>query len=107
MALRLEDIRTTEDGARAVPSHGRDWDDAVAAGIDVLMIEENLRLPPYERLRQHDQHARFRERVWARTVAPELRAEIEARRLTEKLAAFGVEAAVVIADIVRPSDGDR
>ncbi|WP_163993557.1 hypothetical protein [Pyxidicoccus caerfyrddinensis] len=37
---------------RAYPSHGPDWDAAIEAGVDVSLLEENLRLSPTERLEQ-------------------------------------------------------
>ena len=37
---------------RAFPSYGRDWDAAIEFGIDVSLLEENLRLTPTERILQ-------------------------------------------------------
>jgi hypothetical protein len=37
---------------QAFPSYGPDWDAAIKAGVDVSLLEENLRLTPTERLEQ-------------------------------------------------------
>lgn len=37
---------------RAFPSYGPDWDAAIDAGVDVALLEENLRLTPTERIEQ-------------------------------------------------------
>jgi hypothetical protein len=37
---------------KAFPSYGPDWDAAIDAGVDVSLLEENLRLTPTERLEQ-------------------------------------------------------
>ncbi|HEX8434328.1 hypothetical protein [Archangium sp.] len=37
---------------QAFPSYGPDWDAAIEAGVDVSLLEENLRLTPTERLEQ-------------------------------------------------------
>lgn len=37
---------------QAFPSYGPDWDAAIDAGVDVSLLEENLRLSPTERLEQ-------------------------------------------------------
>lgn len=44
------------------PSYGPGWDAAIAAGVDVALIEENLRLTPAERLAQLDAMTRL---VWS------------------------------------------
>ncbi|HUH03854.1 MAG TPA: hypothetical protein VML75_17785 [Kofleriaceae bacterium] len=106
MSSELAAFETTEDAGRSLPAYGPDWEAAIAAGVDVTLIEANLSLPPYERLRRHFEHARFRERVQARTVPPALRAEIEARRFAEKLASLGIEGSTVIPDLHVSSDGD-
>lgn len=41
------------------PSYGPGWDAAIAAGIDVALLEENLRLTPAERLAQLDEMTRL------------------------------------------------
>lgn len=41
------------------PSYGAGWDAAIAAGIDVALLEENLRLTPAERLAQLDRMTRL------------------------------------------------
>lgn len=38
---------------KAFPSYGPDWDAAIDAGVDVSLLEENLRLTPTERIEQH------------------------------------------------------
>jgi tRNA A-37 threonylcarbamoyl transferase component Bud32 len=37
---------------QAFPSYGPGWDAAIEAGVDVSLLEENLRLTPTERLEQ-------------------------------------------------------
>jgi hypothetical protein len=37
---------------QACPSYGPDWDAAIEAGVDVALLEENLRLTPTERIEQ-------------------------------------------------------
>jgi hypothetical protein len=37
---------------QVLPSYGPDWDAAIEAGVDVSLLEENLRLSPTERLEQ-------------------------------------------------------
>ncbi|MHB8877626.1 MAG: hypothetical protein ACYC8T_28375 [Myxococcaceae bacterium] len=37
---------------QAFPSYGADWDAAIDYGIDVSLLEENLRLTPSERIEQ-------------------------------------------------------
>ncbi|MFL5358981.1 hypothetical protein [Archangium sp.] len=37
---------------KAFPSYGPDWDAAIDAGVDVCLLEENLRLTVTERLEQ-------------------------------------------------------
>jgi hypothetical protein len=37
---------------QAFPSYGPDWDAAIEQGVDVSLLEENLRLSPTERIEQ-------------------------------------------------------
>lgn len=37
---------------QSFPSYGPDWDAAIDAGVDVSLLDENLRLTPTERLEQ-------------------------------------------------------
>lgn len=72
------------------PSFSDDnWEAAIGLGIDVTLIERNLRLTPLQRIRQLDAHLRYCERVQRRTVAPELRRALERARMLEKLTALG------------------
>lgn len=63
-------IRTAK-GESSPPSFGPNWDEAIAWGVDVTLILENLALTPSERLRQLqrvvDFHQKLRE---ARRVGP-------------------------------------
>ena len=85
------ELRTTEDAGRSLPSHGPDWDAAIAAGIDVTMIEANLQLRPCERLRRMEAANRFAVEVQARTLPAAMLHELRARLLREKVEALGPE----------------
>ena len=87
----LDQLRTTEDAGRSLPSYGPDWDAAIAAGVDVTMVEQNLRLPPAERLVQMEEAVCFVLEVQSMTVPEAVRQERERQRLEEKLAALGPE----------------
>ena len=50
----LDTIVTTADAGRMMESHGPAWDAAIDYGIDVSLLERNLRLSPTERLVQLD-----------------------------------------------------
>jgi hypothetical protein len=86
----LGTIATTEDAGRMLPDYGSGWADAVAAGIDVTLIERNLGLAPWQRLERARAMDRQRERLQRRTVRPDVRAAIERGRMLEKLDALGV-----------------
>jgi hypothetical protein len=43
---------TEHQAPAAAPSHGPDWDAAIAFGIDVTLLERNLALTVEERLEQ-------------------------------------------------------
>ena len=62
---------------------------AIAVGVDVTMLEQNLRLTPAERIRQLDEANRFLEEIQARTLPEQVRREREHQRLMEKLSALG------------------
>jgi hypothetical protein len=47
------DLRATL--RKAFPSYGPDWDAAIEFGIDLSLLEENLRLTPTERILQLQQ----------------------------------------------------
>lgn len=83
------ELTTTEDAGRSLPSYGPDWEAAIAAGIDVTMLEQNLRLTPAERIRQLDEANLFLEEVHMRVIPEHLRREREHQRLMEKLSALG------------------
>ena len=74
-----------------MPSHGPGWDAAIEAGIDVALLESNLRLTPVERIEWLAETNRWMDRVHARTVPEDVLREREERRLQEKLAALGPE----------------
>ncbi len=82
-------LQNPTDAARSLASHGPEWDAAVEMGIDVMMICQNLELPPHERFRRALAHQRFIDAVQRRTVPAELRAQLERERLREKIAALG------------------
>jgi hypothetical protein len=85
------ELQTTEDAGRSLPSYGPAWDAAIEAGIDVTMIEHNLRLRPAERLAQMERANRFLAEVQARTVAEPIRRAQREAQLREKLEALGPE----------------
>ena len=85
----LAELMTTEDAGRSLPSYGPDWEAAIAVGVDVTMLEQNLRLTPAERIRQLDEANRFLEEIQARTLPEQVRREREHQRLMEKLSALG------------------
>lgn len=87
----LAELETPEDAGRTLPSYGPDWDAAIAAGIDVTMIEQNLRLTPAERLRQMEEAVCFVLEIQAVTVPEAVRAAQARQRLEEKLAMLGAE----------------
>jgi len=60
------------------------WQAAIDFGIDVTLLEENLKRTPAQRLQQLAAMNRFHAEVQARTVPAELRLRLEAERLKEK-----------------------
>ena len=74
-------------------SFGPGWDAAVAAGVDVVLLLENLALPPKERLRLLDEQIRLLDDVQQRTVSEPVRRAMEARRLREKSQALDPDGA--------------
>ncbi|MFV8751167.1 hypothetical protein ACNOYE_11535 [Nannocystaceae bacterium ST9] len=50
----LYQVSTTREACSSLPSHGPAWDAAIAHGIDVTLLERNLRLTPTQRLLQLD-----------------------------------------------------
>ncbi len=64
------DLQTPADASRALPSHGPGWDDAIAYGIDVTLLERNLRLTPAERIQQLDESNRWRAQLRERLPSP-------------------------------------
>ena len=89
----LDTIRTTADAGRTLRSFGPDWDAAVADGVDVALLLENLALPPKERLRLLDEQNRLLDDVQRRTVSEPVRRAMEARRLREKSQALDPDGA--------------
>lgn len=101
MARRLEELHTTEDAGRARP-RGPACEAAIGWGIDLTMLEHSLALRPFERLREHTEHGRFSAGVRSRALPARVLADLEQRRLDEKLAALGVTRPQVL----EPVDGD-
>jgi len=87
----LAELETTEDACRSLPSYGAGWDAAIGLGIDVTLIEANLRTPPAERIRSLVETNRWVDRMQARAMPESLLRAREEQRLREKLAAFGPE----------------
>ena len=93
--LELDTIRTTADAGRMIRSFGPGWNAAIAAGVDVALLLENLGLSPAERLRRLDEQNRMLDDIRRRTVSEPVRRAVEARRLREKALALD------------PDDADR
>lgn len=89
LVFDLAQAETPTDIARSLPSSGPAWDAAIEFGIDVTLLERNLRLTPLERMQQAAAHLRFIESVQQRTVPAELRAQLEHERVWEKIDALG------------------
>jgi hypothetical protein len=87
--IDLARAETPTDIARSLQSSGPAWDAAIEFGIDVTLLEHNLRLTPRERMQQAAAHLRFMEAVQQRTLPAELRAQLEHERLWEKIDALG------------------
>jgi len=64
---------------------------ALELGIDVSLLEANLRLTPAERLQAHLRQLRLQESLQAANLSVEQRQAIELRRLREKLARYGLQ----------------
>lgn len=70
--------------------YGPEWAAAVEFGIDVSLLESNLRLTPAERLRELVAMNHLHEQIQSRTLTPEDRERLAAMELEEKLAGLGV-----------------
>ena len=88
--LELEELRTSDDAARAVAdaSAGPCWDQAAAAGIDMTLLLRNLRRTPAERIAHAAAHRRAVAAMQARTVPRWVRLAAERDRRAEKAAAL-------------------
>lgn len=75
MEVDPADLQTPEDACRALPSYGPEWDAAIAYGIDVTLLERNLRMTPAERIRQLDETNRWRAQLRERLPSPIASAE--------------------------------
>ena len=87
----LAELETTEDAGRSMPSYGAGWDAAIEEGIDVALLESNLRLTPAERIQALVESNRWVDRMQARSVPEGVLRIREDVRLQEKLAALGPE----------------
>lgn len=74
-------MRVEGDGRSSEPSA---WQAAIDFGIDVSLLEANLRRTPAERLRELVAMNRFQAEVQARTVPEALRRRIDAEELAAK-----------------------
>jgi hypothetical protein len=70
MAIDPAELRTTADACRSLPSYGPEWDAAIAAGVDVTLIERNLRMSPVERIRHLDEINRWQTELRRRLPSP-------------------------------------
>lgn len=86
----LDAILTPADAGRTFPSFGPDWDLAVATGIDVSLLLENLALSASERLRRLDEQNRLAVDIQRRTVSPTVRQAIASRSIREKAGTLGL-----------------
>lgn len=82
---------TTEEACRAIPGFGSAWDAAIAHGVDVTLLLENLALSPAQRIDRLDAQNRFAAEVQGRTLSRELDRALATRRVHEKLEALGPE----------------
>lgn len=53
-AIRLDQLSSKADAGKMLPSYGPHWDEAIAQGTDVTLLERNLQLTPTQRLQQLD-----------------------------------------------------
>lgn len=63
---------------------------AIELGVDLTLLEENLRLTPAERLQALMRQLRLHEQLQAITLSPEQREAIELRRVRRKLEGYGL-----------------
>ena len=57
--------------------------EAIDFGVDITLLEANLRLTPAERIRELVAMNRFREDMQSRTLSPEMRRRLEDAELRE------------------------
>jgi hypothetical protein len=81
-------LETIADAGRALGDYGPGWSDAIALGIDVTLIERNLRRSPAERIQAASEHLLLRAEIQSRTVAGSIAAELAEKRRKEKIAAL-------------------
>lgn len=98
---KFADMGTSDIPTRVVASAR---EAAIKAGVDITLLERNLREPAAQRVQRLDALRRFRERVQARSVAPQVRDALNRQRLQEKVAALGFSASDLPCSW--PPDGD-
>jgi hypothetical protein len=84
----LSVLETPGDAGRALGDYGPGWRQAIAYGVDVTLLEHNLKLSPAARIRLADEYATAHGAIASRTVPAEVRAVLERQRLAEKAAAL-------------------
>ena len=102
MATGLDEVATLDATLRDLATEP-EVVAAAAMGIDITLLVANLRRPPYERIRRHSEHARFRVEIQARTLPPHVRAALERTRLEQKVQALGF----TLDQVLEPTAGDQ
>ena len=64
-------------------------DQFTAFGVDLGLIDENLRLPVEERMRRHFERARMYQRMQARTLSASERASLRQAEVDEAIRRWG------------------
>ena len=77
-------------------------DQASAFGIDLALLDANLRLTPDERLAELDALSRLSEEMQAQTLTAEQRTRLEWRAMLEELQAYGFGADLRLWDALGP-----
>lgn len=66
-------------------------EEAAAFGIDLALLDSNLRRTPEERLAQLEAMTRLSDQMQAQTLTPDQRRRLERRAMLEEVRAYGFE----------------
>ena len=86
-----EHQRLFKEAGRAMGGCGAHWDAAVEMGIDVMLLAENLRVSPAERIAQMDEQNRLAADIQRRSVPEFVRKAMAQRELDAKRRALDPE----------------